>query len=286
MCSSSPEIGFPCRSSLVVCLQRLWVGWNSVCVCVCARAHVHVCVRVWVGVSTHVGYWSQSAFPVLCMDWSDVHSLFLYVADVITPYCRCRHESLWGCLAVVMFVPNLMLPCHADAHEWEDCGPVCVSELFFFLSYNSPSSAFIYLFSHRAYGILVPRPGIKPVPFSVEAESLNSWAAREVPVSELFYQEGLFCWPRLERWCHLTYEPLLESLEQTLSAHEVGMKVITTIRRDPLAVLRAGLAPNPGLPPLRSHGWLPRLQPASSVSAWKSENLGQFIQVESVVLLS
>ena len=70
---------------------------------------------------------------------------------------------------------------------------------FFFLSYNSPSSAFIYLFSHRAYGILVPRPGIKPVPFSVEAESLNSWAAREVPVSELFYQEGLFCWPRLER---------------------------------------------------------------------------------------
>ena len=32
-----------------------------------------------------------------------------------------------------------------------------------------------------ACGILVPRPGIEPVPPAVEARSLNHWTAREVP---------------------------------------------------------------------------------------------------------
>ena len=32
-----------------------------------------------------------------------------------------------------------------------------------------------------AYGILVPRPGIKPVPSAVETWSSNHWTAREVP---------------------------------------------------------------------------------------------------------
>ena len=32
-----------------------------------------------------------------------------------------------------------------------------------------------------ACGILVPRPGIKPIPPAVEAQSLNHWTAREVP---------------------------------------------------------------------------------------------------------
>ena len=32
-----------------------------------------------------------------------------------------------------------------------------------------------------ACGILVPQPGIKPVPPSVEPRSLNHWIAREVP---------------------------------------------------------------------------------------------------------
>ena len=31
-----------------------------------------------------------------------------------------------------------------------------------------------------AYGILVPPPGLKPVPPAVEAQSPNHWAAREV----------------------------------------------------------------------------------------------------------
>ena len=36
-----------------------------------------------------------------------------------------------------------------------------------------------------AYGILVPWPGIKPVPPAVEAQSLNHWIAREVPLRAL-----------------------------------------------------------------------------------------------------
>ena len=50
---------------------------------------------------------------------------------------------------------------------------------FFFLN----EILFIYLFwPHRAAcGILVPQPGIEPMPHTVEAQSLNHWAAREVP---------------------------------------------------------------------------------------------------------
>ena len=32
-----------------------------------------------------------------------------------------------------------------------------------------------------ACGILVPRPGIKPMPPALEAQHLNHWTAREVP---------------------------------------------------------------------------------------------------------
>ena len=33
-----------------------------------------------------------------------------------------------------------------------------------------------------ACGILVPQPGIEPAPPAVEAQSLNHWTAREVPI--------------------------------------------------------------------------------------------------------
>ena len=32
-----------------------------------------------------------------------------------------------------------------------------------------------------AFGILVPRSGIKPVPPALEAQNLNCWTTREVP---------------------------------------------------------------------------------------------------------
>ena len=38
---------------------------------------------------------------------------------------------------------------------------------------------------HVTFGILVPQPGIEPVPPAVEAQSLNHWTAREVPRTEL-----------------------------------------------------------------------------------------------------
>ena len=44
--------------------------------------------------------------------------------------------------------------------------------------------AFIFFFflpSNAARRILVPWPGIKPVPFTVEAGSVNHWTTREVP---------------------------------------------------------------------------------------------------------
>ena len=39
---------------------------------------------------------------------------------------------------------------------------------------------FFFLPHHTACGILVPRPGIGPVPPEVEVEILNHWTAREV----------------------------------------------------------------------------------------------------------
>ena len=43
---------------------------------------------------------------------------------------------------------------------------------------------------HRmACGILVPLPGIKPIPPAVEAQSPNHWTAREVPQRTLFHGE-------------------------------------------------------------------------------------------------
>ena len=46
---------------------------------------------------------------------------------------------------------------------------------FFFFSF------FFFRQCHAAFGILVPRPGIKPVPPALGARSLNQWTTREVP---------------------------------------------------------------------------------------------------------
>ena len=39
----------------------------------------------------------------------------------------------------------------------------------------------LFWLCRTACGILVPRPGIEPVPPAVEVQSLNHWTAREVP---------------------------------------------------------------------------------------------------------
>ena len=40
---------------------------------------------------------------------------------------------------------------------------------------------FYFWWYHMVLGILVPWPGIKPVPSALEAQSLNQWITREVP---------------------------------------------------------------------------------------------------------
>ena len=46
---------------------------------------------------------------------------------------------------------------------------------------------FFFFFGHGACRILVPQPGIRPMPPAVEAQSLSHWTTREVPrYSSLF----------------------------------------------------------------------------------------------------
>ena len=42
-----------------------------------------------------------------------------------------------------------------------------------------PPFFFFFLLQRRACGILVPRPGIEPMPLALEAQSLNHEATRE-----------------------------------------------------------------------------------------------------------
>ena len=52
---------------------------------------------------------------------------------------------------------------------------------------------FLFSFGCAACGILVPWPGIKPVPFALEAQSLNHWTTREIPlrIVLLYWREGV-----------------------------------------------------------------------------------------------
>ena len=53
-----------------------------------------------------------------------------------------------------------------------------------YTGYMSSNYSFYYYFGrpcHVACGILVPQPGIEPMPPAVEAYSLNRWTVREVP---------------------------------------------------------------------------------------------------------
>ena len=46
---------------------------------------------------------------------------------------------------------------------------------------------FFFFFSHKAYGILVPRPGTEVVPPALEAQSLNHWTTGEVPCGQFLF---------------------------------------------------------------------------------------------------
>ena len=48
------------------------------------------------------------------------------------------------------------------------------------LYFHSVEEFFFFFFCQEACRILVPPPGLKPVPPAVEAQNLNHWTAREV----------------------------------------------------------------------------------------------------------
>ena len=83
---------------------------------------------------------------------------------------------------------------------------------------HDPAGAFIFFFIFKFYlfiygraacGIFVPQPGIEPLTPAVEAQSLNHWTAREVPVGTFKPQEELkrkwklcahheYCWINIQ----------------------------------------------------------------------------------------
>ena len=56
---------------------------------------------------------------------------------------------------------------------------------------------FLFWLHCVACGILVPRPGIVPMPPAVEAQSPNHWTAREFPETQYFFLTNL---PKLESY--------------------------------------------------------------------------------------
>ena len=59
-------------------------------------------------------------------------------------------------------------------------GVFWASQIHFFSQIRK--AFFFFLQCHLACGILVPWPGIKPTPPALEAQSLNHWTNREVPI--------------------------------------------------------------------------------------------------------
>ena len=97
---------------------------------------------------------------------------------------------------------------------------------------------------HVACGILVPRPGIKPMSPALEAQSLNHWTTREVPVNpsslSVFYMIVCICeshTPNLS----LLHHP--SSIHQRTDAFELWcwsrhLRVPWTARRSNQSILK------------------------------------------------
>ena len=51
---------------------------------------------------------------------------------------------------------------------------------------------FFFFFFASPYRILVPRPGIEPMPPAMEAQSPSHWTARELPPQPIFFHLVLY----------------------------------------------------------------------------------------------
>ena len=72
-------------------------------------------------------------------------------------------------------------------HGWGKMGfEVKQRKLIFYCYWCQVFFSFFFFLAARAYRILVPQPGIKPMTLAVEAQSLNHWTTREVPLLSIF----------------------------------------------------------------------------------------------------
>ena len=82
-----------------------------------------------------------------------------------------------------MATHSLFLPGESHGQRslvgYSPCGPK-ESDTF---NQNTSTDHFIYFFGHcvRHVGILVPQPGIEPIPPEMEMWHLNHWTTRDVP---------------------------------------------------------------------------------------------------------
>ena len=125
--------------------------------------------------------------PLTCVDpeqaWLELCLLFAPV-----------FSSLWAFSPLVIFQTEKILSAlvFQQCINWESS------------QYNLHSHCFIYLFIFRprraTYRILVPQLGIKPMPRSLGAQSLNHWTTREVP-TQTSLQDSSRLWEGKTRTC-------------------------------------------------------------------------------------
>ena len=70
-------------------------------------------------------------------------------------------------------------------HQWYKCASPAQLSLLSSLHVYGFCLFFVKGQSHEAYGILMPWPGIKPMPPAVEVRHLDHWTTREVPLALL-----------------------------------------------------------------------------------------------------
>ena len=82
----------------------------------------------------------------------------------------------------------------------------------------------------KACGVLIPRPGIKPVPYT-RRQILNHWTTRESPLSCFWSRDfkWFFKWRNLSRDCLIKYHPLHHGPLEFWSLWRLPKSVITDV---------------------------------------------------------
>ena len=122
-----------------------------------------------------------SIFPSIrvCCHLSPLLNLLRLLLVQESPPSQCSPSPLsWPSLLLPFSWASLFLcrVCCAMLSHFS-CVRLCVTYHNFFFFFND----FIFWLYHAVCGILVSRPGIKPVSRALEARNLNHWVTREVP---------------------------------------------------------------------------------------------------------